>query len=255
MRPAHRKVIPMGKSKELRYTRAHELRVDVGNDGSRTLSGVAVVYNSPSVDLGGFKELVSPGSLTSTLKNSDVKMYRDHNPTMLLGREKSGTLTLRDSPTGLNFTCKLPNTSTGADVAESVQRGDLDGMSFGFNVAGNGDSWDKDGNGLVTRTLHKIDLAEVSVVSSPAYPAASVSIRSCPAELRSLIERTTIRDEDCTCACPECVDGDCSDCSDDDCNSAGCACSNNERSATTGHILTIPELDLLQMRLALAQRK
>jgi HK97 family phage prohead protease len=247
----------MSKTKELRYTRAQELRIQNGTDGSRTLSGVAVVYNSPSVDMGGWREIVVPGCFTDTLKNSDVLMLRDHASIQLLGREKSGTLTLRDSPTGLNFIRKLPNTTQAADLAESIRRGDLDGVSFGFTVAENGDKWASDGKGTVTRSLLKVDLAEISVTSFPAYPAASVSIRSCPPEIRSLMGRKTNRSEadDCTCLCPECVDGDCADCSDEDCDSDGCSCQNEERSATTPRLLSSSEVNKMYMTLALSERK
>jgi HK97 family phage prohead protease len=243
------------KLKELRFTHAHELRVQDGADGSKTISGTAVVYNSPSVDMGGWTEIVAPGAFTETLKNSDVRMLRDHDTTLLLGREKSKTLTLTDTPQGLTFRCKLPNTTQAADLAESIKRGDLDGVSFGFTVAENGDKWSNT-KGQVVRTLLAVELAEISIVSFPAYPATSVSIRSCPAELRSLIEqRKTNRDEDqCSCPCPECVDGDCADCSDEDCDYEGCSCiPYQERAAST--VLSTSEVNKLQMKFALAKRK
>jgi hypothetical protein len=49
-------------------------------------------------------------------------------------------------------------------------------MSFGFTVARNGEEWSADGT---VRTLTRISLHEVSIVSFPAYPstAGSTAVR------------------------------------------------------------------------------
>ena len=227
--------------------------MQVGADGSHTISGVAVAYNSPSVDLGGFTEVVAPGAFTDSLKqDGDVLCLRDHDQTILLGRTKSGTLQLSDNATGLRFSCQLPNTSQAADLAESISRGDLDGVSFGFRVVT--DQWTDAGAGKITRTLLKVDLFEISPCSFPAYPASQVSVRSCPAHLRQSLrsEARYIDDSECECPCPECEDGDCEDCSHDPCDCDGCTCPQHEERSRK--LLTRSEINKLHMRLAIAQR-
>lgn len=181
-------------------------------DGSRTISGYAIVYNSPSQDLGGFIELVAPGAVTDSLRNSpDVLCLRDHDVSILLGRTISKTLTLTDDTTGLRFSCRLPDTSQASDLAASIDRGDLSGVSFGFVTEE--DKWAAGKDGNVVRTLRKITLFEISPCSFPAYSASSV--RSCPPELRSQLRSRKNDDEDeddCDCDCDACLAGDHDNC-------------------------------------------
>lgn len=224
--------------KELRSLHAKELRVDAA-DGSRTASGI-VTYNTPSADLGGFIEIIAPGAFSDSI-NGDVLMLRDHQSSLLMGRTKSGTLSLSDTADGLRFSCKLPNTTAASDLAESISRSDLDGVSFGFYCLE--DDWAFSEKQTV-RTIVKAELFEISPCSFAAYPANQVSLRSCPAEVRSVLDKvsdvkppakTEKRDmsdddttddglSDCGCDCPECEDGDCMDCSMEDCNDPNCPC-------------------------------
>jgi phage head maturation protease len=88
----------MSHKLERRNIRATEIRMSTGADGSQILTGYAVRFNSPSIDLGGFTEICAPGMFTRTLRESpDVLMLRDHNSSQLLGRTTAGTLTLNHS--------------------------------------------------------------------------------------------------------------------------------------------------------------
>lgn len=157
-------------------------------DGARTISGYAVFYNSLSDDLGGFTERVAPGAFVDALTpGADVLALRDHDTTILLGRTKSGTLTLTHDAVGLRFSCKLPSTTQAADLATSIERGDLDGVSFGFVTLE--DKWTNSTDGGLIRTLLKVNLLEISPCSFPAYSTSTVSIRSCPADLQGLLRK------------------------------------------------------------------
>src|SRR5262245_16491200 len=99
----------------------------------RTLKGYAVKYNELSENLGGFVEQIAPGAFDDSLNDGDdVRFLAEHDPKMLLGRNTSGTLSLRSDSVGIAFSCELPNTQLGNDILEQVRRGDLSGMSFGF---------------------------------------------------------------------------------------------------------------------------
>jgi len=240
---------------EKRSIKATEIRIATGADGSKTLSGYAIIWDSPSVDLGGFNEVCSPGMCTRTLKeNPDVLLLRDHNPSQLLGRTSAGTLTLTQDSKGLAFTATLPNTAIAADTVENIRLGNLDACSFGFNVPDGGDKWTTTPDGSIVRTLLDINLAEISVTSFAAYPATSVSLRSCPPSVRSLITRTN--EEGCDCDCPECLDDDCENCSMEDCDDENCAengCPNQDEDRSKP--LSQSERRKLHMRLELAKRK
>ena len=69
----------------------------------------------------------------------------------------------------------LPDTTDGRDLAVSLERGDISGMSFGFRVTK--DTWDETGD-MPMRTIQAVDLFEVSAVAFPAYDDTSLALRS-----------------------------------------------------------------------------
>jgi HK97 family phage prohead protease len=163
---------------ERRYLKACELRA-VEEDGKPAmLVGYAVVYNSLSEDLGYFRERISPGTFTESLKTADVRALVDHDPSQLLGRNKSGTLRLIDEPKGLRAEIDLPDTSYARDLLEKIRRKDLDGMSFSFKVSPEGDTWFTDEEGNTLRTIIKAEIDDVSAVTYPAYTDTSIAQRS-----------------------------------------------------------------------------
>lgn len=141
------------------------------------IAGYAAMFNRPSVDLGGFREVLVPGAFRSTLAKyregqHDVLALAEHDHRSLLGRLTAGNLTLEEDAVGLRFQLELPNTQLGRDVRELVARGILRGMSFSFGIIR--DSWGTDA-GKRRRTVHDLTMYEISVVGSPAYPATSVA--------------------------------------------------------------------------------
>lgn len=179
--------MPSRTNQELRTFRAPQpFEVRTLKDGSKQVTGYAIVFNSPSADLGGFTEVCDPGMLTRTLKaNPDVLLLRDHDQTLLLGRTTAGTLQLTVDRTGLKFAATLPKTAIGEDTAENVRLRNLTACSFGFIALS--DEWQQQGTQVVRR-LMDIDLFEISITSFPAYSATSVNTRSCPAGLRSKLQ-------------------------------------------------------------------
>ena len=144
-------------------------------NSAKTLSGYAIVWNTPSKDLGGFKEIVSPDALKG-VDLSNVLMLNDHDYTQVLASVKAGTLKLTPDEKGLHFEATLPDTTTANDVFANVQAGNLDSCSFSFDVDDGSDEWNKDDQGNITRTVNQIkDLFDVSVVAVPAYDSTNVS--------------------------------------------------------------------------------
>ena len=138
------------------------------------LSGYAAVFDSLSVDLGGYVERIAPGAFTRSLATGkDVKMLLDHDSGVILGSTAAGTLKLWEDRIGLAFEVDAGTDRTyAADAVRTVDRGDLRSMSFGFYVKA--DDW-KDGAQL-ERLLREVDLFEVSAVAFPAYPSARVAV-------------------------------------------------------------------------------
>lgn len=143
------------------------------------IDGYAAVFNQET-DLGWFREKIAPGAFKRALsENQDVRCLFNHNPDNVLGRTKSGTLTLSEDNTGLKFHCDMPDTNIGKDVHSMIQRGDVDQCSFGFVVRDEEVTYDDDGNQL--RTIKDADLFDVSPVTYPAYESTSVEARSATA--------------------------------------------------------------------------
>lgn len=143
---------------------------------SKVLSGYAIVWNTPSKDLGGFTEIVAPNALDD-VDLSDVLMLNNHDFTQVLASVKAGTLELEPDDKGLHFKATLPNTSFANDVYEEVKSGNVDACSFGFEVNDGGDTWTKDDKGNVTRTINQVkNLFDVSVVAVPSYDDTNVQV-------------------------------------------------------------------------------
>jgi len=165
-------------NEERRYYRTEELRIDSGEAGKTTITGLAVPYGKKSSELWGFREIIAPGAFRKTLEGStDVRADVEHDRNIKLARRKSGTLTLTDGPKGLRVAIDLPNTTVGRDTAEEVRAGLLDGMSIGMIVKG--ESYEGSDPNIV-RTVTAADLTAVTLTQFPAYPqtAGTVALRS-----------------------------------------------------------------------------
>ena len=145
---------------------------------SRHIEGYAIVFNSLSNDLGGFREIIEPTAITDELiKNSDIVCLKNHNiKEGILARSYHGrgSLKLEIDEHGLHYSFDAPHTQFGDEVLEMVKRGDIAKCSFAF-VCGE-DVWNKDEKtGEYIRRVKKIkNLYDVSLVYHPAYEETEV---------------------------------------------------------------------------------
>lgn len=129
-------------------------------------------YNTPSSDLGGFREIIKPGAFTRSLRQDDIRALWNHDPNWVLGRTSNGTLVLRDTPTALEAEITLdPQDPMHASWAARVERGDVNAMSFGFEKVL--DNWTVAADGTPLRNLLECRLFDISPVTFPAYDSAS----------------------------------------------------------------------------------
>ena len=162
----------------LRAATPKEKLPEPGNesDWPRRVAGYAAVCDSWSEDLGGFRERIAPGAFAESI-GDDVRALVDHRSELILGRTKAGTLRLAEDARGLAVEIDLPDTRVARDLAESMARGDVDQMSFGFTVAQ--DRWSRGIEGVAERTILRVGrLFDVSVVTFPAYPETEAAMRS-----------------------------------------------------------------------------
>lgn len=167
---------------ENRINNSQKIECRTTDDGSFRIEGYGIVFNKLSHDLGGFQERISPEAMEG-VDLSDVYSFINHDPNLIMGRTKSGTLDIEVREDGVWFSAKAPK-SAGLYV-ENIQRGDIDGSSFSFRVAKDGDVWEERKDGQVPlRTINKFGVVkEIGAVVSPAYPSTTAE-----AGLRSLEE-------------------------------------------------------------------
>ena len=159
-----------------------ELRT--AEDGKMTVEGYATTFNQP-YEMCRAKgiiamEQVDPHAFDEC-DMSDVIMQYDHEG-RVFARLSNGTLQLNADEHGLRVIADLGGTTLGRQLYEEIEGGYTNKMSFGFTVAGDGDSRshtrDADGNTVITRTIRKISkLFDVSAVSLPANSATEISTR------------------------------------------------------------------------------
>lgn len=167
-----------------------QLREVTREDGSKALrfEGYAIVFNEPSVVMVDwwedkcFREIITPDAISQEMLNTtDIICTAFHNREKLLARhhaDGTGTMSLTKDETGVKVEFEFPDSPLGHDIAESVRRGDMPGMSFSFYECDYEYTDKKGADGIVNRTITKIDsIFEVTVASSPAYPATTANCR------------------------------------------------------------------------------
>ena len=148
------------------------------NSGDLVLIGYPIIFEqltrikSPS---GDYFEIIDKNALSECIL-SGIPLIYNHNADSLPLAKSPDTMSLTITEKGLLMTATLANTQTGREIYEAVRRRDLSGMSFAFNVAQGGDSFDAASN---TRTIKQISkIYECSIVVFPAYTGTTVEARS-----------------------------------------------------------------------------
>jgi HK97 family phage prohead protease len=163
------------KELETRALPMGDFTVTEGEDGQKTFTGYAALFGAPSAGL-PFTEVIAPGAFRRTLgRVADgkkiVSFLFGHDETRALATTASGRLSLTEDERGLKVEARLDPADPDAAgvISKLTHEARAMGMSFGFTIPKNGDSWDED-----LRTLREVNLFEVSVLSAgqtPAYPA------------------------------------------------------------------------------------
>lgn len=168
----------MAVDRDKRQTRSiqTELQTRAAQDNQdMVIEGYFAVFNQPTELWPGAYEELASEAFNETLGN-DIRGLINHDTTLVLGRNKVGTLELKTDSRGLWGSIKInPNDSDAVNLYERVKRGDVDQCSFGFNVLQEDTEFREDGT--IKWTLRKVDLHEVSVCTFPAYEETGVQVR------------------------------------------------------------------------------
>ena len=182
-----------------------------GEQESRTIIGMPIVYGQRSVNLTPWSEdrevyeVLEAGFISpELLQRSDVVLNLNHSNkvTDILGRFRNSerdTLMLELLAQGMACRCAMPNTNNANDTLELMRRGDIDGMSFAFNdnphdresviyERTNERSADGKKEVWLRRVLRATGLYDVSIVTHPAYAQTSVVTREFADEIMREID-------------------------------------------------------------------
>lgn len=155
------------------------------DDGPHEIRGYAAVFydGTPGTEYRLWEDMVErimPGAFDDVLaEKPDVRGLFNHDPDHLLGRTSAGTMSLSADDKGLAFRIVLGDTNIAQDVAKHIQRGDIDGSSFAFDVPPDGERFTIGDDQVIVREVTKVKpLFDVSPVTFPAYEGTAAGFRA-----------------------------------------------------------------------------
>jgi HK97 family phage prohead protease len=148
----------------MRFT-SSTFSVDAAQDGSpkRTITGIALPYNTEATVSGGQVVSFLPGSLPTDGKAP--KLYMSHDSTQAIGLVTERA----DSPEAMYFTAKVSTTALGDEALVLAADGVLDSVSVGVNPTKF--TYSEDGVMIVEAA----DWLELSLVPQPAFSGATIT--------------------------------------------------------------------------------
>lgn len=170
-----KRALGAGKS-ETRVFHSELRAVEASAAAPTSIIGYPLVFGQPSEEMADnqgrrFVEVIDPNAVTFS---SDVRADFNHDRNFILGRVSKGSLKLSVDAKGVRMDVTPPDTQWARDLMTQIGRGDIDQGSFEFRVLPGGESWNVDRS---IRTLTKILVSRVSVVSDPAYVQTGMSVR------------------------------------------------------------------------------
>lgn len=164
---------------ERRTIQMESMHIREQEDGRRRLEGYFAVFDQPYEVVPGWVETVAPGAFDRALSSGqDVKVLWNHDSSLVLGSTSNHTAFLRADEKGLYGGTEINENDQDAKNAYArVDRRDVTGCSFGFDISRIEESWDEDGT-YRTRILEAYPLYEVSPCTFPAYTQTSIMSRA-----------------------------------------------------------------------------
>lgn len=176
--------MPVKSDREYRRIDVQNLEARSDEGGEKIVEGYATTFDQEYelYDSADYRvvEKISRNAFNST-NMEDVIMQYDHEG-RVFARIKNGTLQLSVDDHGLKIRANLGGTEIGRQLYEEISGGYTDKMSFGFTVASDEKTEERD-SAINKTTIHRNitgikKLYDVSAVSIPANDATEISARS-----------------------------------------------------------------------------
>lgn len=165
----------MNQEKDEMQHRMADIRLN-GEGEAQRISGHAAVFNVQTTLYPGLKEQIRAGAFTDSIGKDDIRGLFNHDPNIVLGRNKNGSLNLQEDATGLHYEIQPPDTQQARDVVAMIKSGLVSQSSFAFRTIA--DEWDETDDGTLLRTLTKVKLFDVSPVTYGQYTQTDVGMRT-----------------------------------------------------------------------------
>jgi HK97 family phage prohead protease len=151
-----------------------------GTPEQRYVSGIGIVYDREVEIWPGFLEKIRRGAFERSIRSGDeIKSFFNHDPSQVLSTTRSRPkLELEDRENGLYFNSPVPPTSYGNDLQVNIERKNVRGASFSFEVDKDGEIVTRDEKGVYHREIFGATLYELGPVTNPAYPQTKVGLRN-----------------------------------------------------------------------------
>lgn len=164
------------KQQRFMQTQFYITRDNSQDNEEKVIRGYFALYENETQLWDRCYEIISKGAFKDTITKNDIRALINHDTTLVLGRNKSGTLTLKEDEKGLYGEIKINENDTDAmNLYSRVQRGDVDQCSIGFNIID--EDYEELADGCVRFRINEIDLHEVSCCTFPAYEDTSIQAR------------------------------------------------------------------------------
>ena len=159
-----------------------EIRAEKNEKYGAYITGMPIVYNSKT-NMGYYDEIIQSGALDGA-NLRDVRFLVNHDTSMIpLARSRNNnensTMQMIVDGSGMRIRVNLDveNNPTAAELYSAVERRDIDGMSFMFDI--DGEEWSDMETDHPTRTITKIaNVYEVSAATFPAYEDTEINVRA-----------------------------------------------------------------------------
>lgn len=154
-----------------------DIKVRSEQDGKKYLEGYFIRFNQETELWKDTYEVIAPGAANKSLRENDIRVLFNHDSAIVLARTGNNTATLRADATGVWGSIEInPNDQQANDIHARVERGDINGCSFGFFPTDEKRLEQEDGS--VKYVVKEADIIEVSVVTFPAYPQTQIEARA-----------------------------------------------------------------------------
>lgn len=172
------------EGREFKTSNLNKWIVTKSKDGKHFAEGYATVFNTPyllySDETFELYEIVKDYAFDSC-DLSDVIMQYNHQG-RVFARKRNSTLDVLVDNYGLKIKADLSQTQLGREIAEEIEKGFSDEMSYGYLVGKTEQIFEQNkatGRKKIVRIIHEVKkVYDVSVVSIPANNAATISMRS-----------------------------------------------------------------------------